>query len=198
MIAEWLGFALVMVIGQFSPGPDMLLLTRTSLAEGLKAGWMMVLGIVTGLTAHATLAIGGVAVVVSRGGGVATTMKCLAAGYLLWLALGLVEPSPDKEAGEVPRSRRGPYLRGLFCNLLNPKAMVFFASVLAPFLAGDHPGWWPYLLWFTVVGEGLFFWLLWVRLLQIRRVRTTYQRMGRTLDLLFASALVVLAVLLLF
>lgn len=198
MIAEWLGFALVMVIGQFSPGPDMLLLTRTSLAEGLKAGWMMVLGIVTGLTAHATLAIGGVAVVVSRGGGIATTMKCLAAGYLLWLALGLVEPSSGKSGGpELPTSRRSPYFRGLFCNLLNPKAMVFFASVLAPFLAGDHPDWWPSVLWLTVVGEGLFFWMLWVWLLQNPGIRAGYRRAGRALDLLFATALVVLAALLL-
>ncbi|MFT7172451.1 MAG: threonine efflux protein, partial [Paracoccaceae bacterium] len=68
MIAELLAFAVVMVIGQFSPGPDMLLLTRTSLAEGLKAGWLMVLGIVTGLAFHATLAIGGMAVLVAQGG----------------------------------------------------------------------------------------------------------------------------------
>ncbi|MDB4502166.1 LysE family transporter, partial [Akkermansiaceae bacterium] len=68
MNGELWAFAVIMVIGQFSPGPDMLLLTRTSLAEGLRAGWMMVLGISTGLTVHATLAIGGIAVVLARGG----------------------------------------------------------------------------------------------------------------------------------
>ena len=67
MNGELWAFAVIMVIGQFSPGPDMLLLTRTSLAEGLRAGWMMVLGISTGLTVHATLAIGGIAVVLARG-----------------------------------------------------------------------------------------------------------------------------------
>ena len=69
MIGELWAFALIMLIGQFSPGPDMLLLTRTSLAEGLRSGWMMVLGISTGLTLHASLAIGGIAVVVSQGRG---------------------------------------------------------------------------------------------------------------------------------
>ena len=69
MIGELWAFALIMLIGQFSPGPDMLLLTRTSLAEGLRSGWMMVLGISTGLTLHASLAIGGIAVVLSKGRG---------------------------------------------------------------------------------------------------------------------------------
>ncbi|MDB4301874.1 LysE family transporter, partial [Akkermansiaceae bacterium] len=68
LTAELWAFALVMAIGQFSPGPDMLLLTRTALAEGLRAGWLMVAGIVTGLAFHATLAIGGMAVLLARGG----------------------------------------------------------------------------------------------------------------------------------
>lgn len=195
MIGELLGFAGVMVIGQFSPGPDMLLLTRTSLAEGLKAGWLMVLGIVTGLACHATLAIGGMALVIAQGGVIATTMKWLAAGYLIWLASGLLRR--PGESGTIEPSKRSPYLRGLFCNLLNPKAFVFFASVVAPFLAGPHPAWWPYTLWFLIVGEGLFFWMLWVWLLQNGKVRMAYQRAGRILDLLFAAALATLAVLLL-
>ena len=98
MIAELWAFALIMLIGQFSPGPDMLLLTRTSLAEGLRSGWMMVLGISTGLTLHATLAIGGIAVVLARGGAIAIGLEGLAALYLLWLAFGLLKkPKPTGE-----------------------------------------------------------------------------------------------------
>ncbi|MDA7891463.1 LysE family translocator [Akkermansiaceae bacterium] len=196
MNGELWAFAVIMVIGQFSPGPDMLLLTRTSLAEGLRAGWMMVLGISTGLTVHATLAIGGIAVVLARGGIVATSLKWLAALYLLWLAFGLSKK--PVLGGEVTIPKRSPYLRGLFCNLLNPKALVFFASVVATFLTGPRPDWWPLALWLIVVGEALFFWCLWVWLLQIPKVRAGYQRFGRIIDLLFAVALTGLAMHLLF
>lgn len=192
MTGELLGFALIMVIGQFSPGPDMLLLTRTSLAEGLKAGWLMVLGIVTGLTVHATLAIGGIAVILSRGGPLAVALQWIAAGYLLWLAYGLLQKPIKGEEVVVPK--RSPYLRGLFCNLLNPKALVFFASVVAPFLDGERPDWLPIALWLIVVGEALFFWCLWVWLLQIPKVRAGYQRCGRILDLVFALILIGLAI----
>lgn len=192
MSGELWAFAVIMVIGQFSPGPDMLLLTRTALAEGLRAGWVMVFGIVTGLAFHATIAIGGMAVILARGGMVATTMKWLAAGYLLWLAWGLVKKKGGE--GEAAASKRSPYLRGLFCNLLNPKVLVFFAGVVAPFLDGNHPSWWPYALWGLIVGEGLFFWCLWVRLLQVPAIRRGYQKAGRALDLVFAAGLTLLAV----
>jgi threonine/homoserine/homoserine lactone efflux protein len=192
MIGELLAFAVVMVIGQFSPGPDMLLLTRTSLAEGLKSGWLMVLGIVTGLAFHATLAIGGMAVLVARGGLPLVIMQWSAAAYLLWLAYGLIRKPVQR--GEVTIPKRSPYFRGLFCNLLNPKALVFFASVVAPFLTGEHPGWWPAALWVMIVGEGLFFWGLWVWLLQNQKVRSAYQKAGRTLDLIFAFILAALAI----
>ena len=192
MIAELLAFAVVMVIGQFSPGPDMLLLTRTSLAEGLKAGWLMVLGIVSGLAFHATLAIGGMAVLVAQGGVLSTTMRWFAAAYLIWLAVGLLRKPEKSEEVAIPK--RSPYLRGLLCNLLNPKVLVFFASVVAPFLTGEHPVWWPFALWFLIVGEGLFFWCLWVWLLQTRKVREGYLRIGRSLDLIFAIMLMLLAV----
>ena len=192
MIGELLAFAIVMVIGQFSPGPDMLLLTRTALAEGLRSGWLMVLGIVTGLALHATLAIGGMAVLVAKGGWPLTVMKWSAAAYLLWLAYGLLQKKSGE--GEVQIPKRSPYLRGLFCNLLNPKVLVFFASVVAPFLGGEHPGWWPVALWILIVGEGLFFWGLWVWLLQNPVVRRGYQKSGRALDLIFAAILILLSV----
>jgi len=192
MSGELWTFAIIMVIGQFSPGPDMLLLTRTALAEGLKAGWLMVLGIVTGLALHATFAIGGMAVILAQGGWISWTMKFAAAAYLLWLAWGLLRPKVG--SGEVVVPKRSPYLRGLFCNLLNPKVLVFFAGVVAPFLGPGNPEWWPFALWALIVGEGLFFWCLWVWLLQIEAVRRGYRKAGRTLDLMFALALAALAV----
>ncbi len=192
MSGELWAFAVIMVVGQFSPGPDMLLLTRTALAEGLRAGWMMVFGIVTGLAFHATIAIGGMAVILARGGLVAQAMKWLAAGYLLWLAWGLLKKQGG--GGEEVIPKRSPYLRGLFCNLLNPKVLVFFAGVVAPFLTEGHPPWWPYALWGLIVGEGLFFWCLWVWLLQVPKIRRGYQKVGRALDLVFAAGLTLLAV----
>lgn len=199
MWADWLAFAGVMALGQFSPGPDMVLLTRTSLKEGRRAGWLMVAGIVTGLCFHSAVAIGGISVLMSHGGGWEKGLSLLAAAYLGWLGWQLVrlwflasygsvkvETVPEKAGGSW-------YLKGLLCNLLNPKVVIFFAGITTVFLKGDRPDWWPYLLWLTIVGEGLVLWGIWVCLLQNAPLRRRYEASGPLLDLLFGLGLWVLA-----
>lgn len=197
---ELLAFAGVMALGQFSPGPDMLLLTRTALAEGARSGVRMALGIGTGLAVHATLAVGGTALLFQREGWLREALRWLAAAYLLWLAWGLLTQwaahfSPGSKMPEpVARGRYSPYVRGLLCNLLNPKALVFLAAVTAPFLAGERPGWWAAAMWGIVVGQGWLLWSLWAVLLQWRPLRAGYRRAGPWIDGLFGLALLGLAV----
>ena len=49
---EWWTFVMIMALGQFSPGPDMVLLTRTALSRGCAAGWAVAGGVATGLLLH--------------------------------------------------------------------------------------------------------------------------------------------------
>lgn len=195
--AALVGFAVMMAVGQFSPGPDMILLTRTALNEGLRAGWAMVAGIVTGLAVHASLAISGMAVLLANDGMVSQVVRIMAALYLSWLAWGLLKKKDNVEGVQEVVSPKNPYLRGLFCNLLNPKVLVFFAGVVAPFLDGDPLPMTYFAIWGIIVIEGLVLWSLWVWLLQFPGIQRAYQRAGRTLDVLFAAGLSVFAVLLL-
>ena len=191
---NWLLFAGVMALGQFSPGPDMILLTRVSLKEGRRAGWLVVLGIVTGLCLHAALAIGGMSTLLARGGLWERGLSWLAAGYLGWLgwkmlrAFSLAHSGAIHEGEEIEKGRIW-YLQGLFCNLLNPKVVFFFAGVTALFLKEGQSGWWPFLLWVTIVGEGLVLWGLWVLVLQKRAIRAFYQKKSKWLDLGFGVGL---------
>jgi threonine efflux protein len=203
MWTELLVFAGVMALGQFSPGPDMLLLTRTALARGRTAGWWTAFGISTGLCAHAAVAIGGMAYLIARGGWVAAGMRWAAAAYLAWLGYQLCVASFVAFCSGVkyggPRAVSGDgamafWRRGLFCNLLNPKVALFFAGVVAPFLAGDRPAWWPALLWTILVGEGLILWGLWVWVLQFQPIRGGYEKAGKWIDAAFGVGLISLAV----
>jgi len=198
-------FAGVMALGQFSPGPDMILLTRTALAEGAKAGAWMALGIATGLTVHASIAVAGLAVAFQQSAGLRHAVTWLAAAYLLWLAWCLLRaafapaPAPAIDpAAAKPAVSRSPYLRGLICNLLNPKAVVFLAATCAPFLSGGgHPRWWPFAIAALVIVQGGTLWALWARLLQWPPLRTRYENSARWIDGAFGIALAVLALTLL-
>jgi threonine/homoserine/homoserine lactone efflux protein len=193
-------FAGVMVLGQFSPGPDMLLLTRTALRRGAREGVEMAAGIACGLTVHATVAVAGVAVVFERLPLLRTALQWAAALYLLWLAWGMAREffiawhSGAIHEFEVVESRKTPFLRGLLCNLLNPKAAFFLAAVCAPFLSGHHPTWWPFAIWGIIVGFGIGLWSLWVLLLQWQPLRNRYERSAGLIDGIFGVVLAALAI----
>lgn len=193
-------FAGVMVLGQFSPGPDMLLLTRTALRKGAREGVETAAGIACGLTVHATIAVAGVAVVFQRLPLLRTALQWVAAAYLLWLAWGMARGffvawySGAVYDMQVVESRKAPFVRGLLCNLLNPKAALFLAAVCAPFLSGARPVWWPFAIWGIIVGLGIGLWSLWVLLLQWQPLRHRYECSAGLIDGIFGLVLAALAV----
>lgn len=207
---ELLAFAGVMALAQFSPGPDMILLTRTSLAEGARAGAVMACGIASGLAVHTGLAVSGLVLAFDRMPMLHRAMAWGAAGYLLWLAYRLMighfiawyshpRPAGDVPVEEVPVQEepvkiRQPYRRGLICNLLNPKAILILASICTDFMKGPRPGWWPLALWSIVVFQGALLWALWAWLLQWPPLKDRYQRASKWIDLAFGVALAALAV----
>lgn len=199
MINELLAFMGLMALGQFSPGPDMVLLTRTALAGGARNGVLMAAGIATGLMVHSSIAAMGVAVFLTGEGGLALALRLLAGCYLLFLAWQIMPKGQGNEvrqteALEVPR----PYWRGLLCNLLNPKAALFLAAMMAPFTAVSDSPQWPWILAAIIVVQGGVLWSLWAVLLQRPGIRGMYQRSAKWIDRLFALALLVLGVSLFF
>ncbi len=198
--ADLLMFSGLMALTQFSPGPDMLLVTQTSLKRGVRAGAQMALGIGCGLMVHTALAVGGLALAFQNLPMLRTAMSWAAAGYLIWLAWRMgMETFVAWYSGaihdaDVVLSRRAPFLQGLWCNLLNPKVVIFLAAVCAPFLKGPRPDWWPVAMWAVVVAQGTVLWAVWAGLLQWRPLRTGYQRAAPVIDGLFALVLLALAV----
>lgn len=207
-IQHWLMFVGVMALGQFSPGPDMVLLTRTALASGSRAGCASALGVTCGLGVHALVAVRGVALVLASGGWWMSVGMGLAALYLLYLAAVLIRAGLHDGHASVTLENRGRVLaggfwncwkRGLLCNLLNPKVAVFLAGVTAPFLlVSPAPENWPFILWLTIVLEGFFLWCCWAVALQWAPIKMRYLKAAHWFDLAFGLSLLGLAMLLIY
>jgi threonine/homoserine/homoserine lactone efflux protein len=193
-------FAGVIVLGQLSPGPDMILVTRTALRKGVREGVETAAGIACGLTVHATIAVAGVAMTFQRLPLLRMALQWVAAIYLLWLAYGILRErfiawySGAVCKVELSGDARRPFVRGMLCNLFNPKVALFLAAVCAPFLYGNHPAWWPFAIWFIIVGMGFSVWAWWVFVLQWRPLRRAYEHAAQWLDAVFGLILLGLAV----
>ena len=166
----------MLALGQLSPGPDLLLVTHTALHRGWRDGLRLALGIGCGLMAHATVAVSGMSVVFLRLPALGTALR------------GEAEDATPRWDGGGP-----PFVRGLLCNLLNPKAALFFAAVGTPFL-GDPPVMERAVaVWLMIVGLGTGLWCLWVVALQWPPLRGLYFRAVAWIDAAFAILLAALA-----
>lgn len=200
---DYLAFALVMLLAQFSPGPDMLLLLKNAVNHPLRAGLWTVAGIACGLVVHTTLALTGVAVVFRQSPAAARALSAAGGLYLLWLAVKLLRSVLQKPAGtggatSAPVSEisnRAAFLQGLITNLLNPKAALFLLSALAAAVGPQADVVRKLIFAAIILGQALVFWSLFVWLLKLPGAAFLYRRSERVLNALFGLGLLALSLL---
>lgn len=141
METSWPAFVLVVLAAYAVPGPDLAVILRAA-TRGRRAGFAAALGAQTGLCVHVLLAVVGLSVVLARHPDALTLVRVLGGAYLLYLGGRLVAGTlrRDRTAAPAAADPRSAFAQGLLTNLLNPKAVLFFASVLPQFVVpGDVP-----------------------------------------------------------
>jgi threonine/homoserine/homoserine lactone efflux protein len=146
MEINWLAFVGVVALAYFIPGPDMAVILRSA-TRGTRAGASAAIGAQLGLCVHLGMAVAGLSVVLARHPEALTAIRTAGGLYLLYLGGRLILPTLRRPGStEPPReddvATRSAFLQGLFTNLLNPKAVLFFAAVLPQFIVpGAVPPW---------------------------------------------------------
>lgn len=117
------------------PGPDNLFVLTQSMLQGKKAGFIVVLGLCTGLLFHTFMVVIGVSVLFQTSIIAFTFLKIIGALYLLYLAWQLFKSSNSKI--ETKKSHlieyKKLYFKGIFMNITNPKVSLFFLAFLPQF-----------------------------------------------------------------
>ncbi|WP_370962718.1 LysE family translocator [Amycolatopsis sp. cg9] len=136
-------FLLVVLLGAMSPGPDFVVVTRSALTGGRRAGIAAGLGIALGVFAWVVAIALGVAAVLTASAVAFTVVKLVGAAYLVflgvkaWLAVRRGEYRDLREDKTEPLKAVAAFRQGLFTNLLNPKVAVYFLALLPQFLPAD-------------------------------------------------------------
>jgi threonine/homoserine/homoserine lactone efflux protein len=162
VLAAVLAFAGVAAVINVTPGLDTMLVLRTSVARGRATGLVSGLGINTGCLAWGVAAAAGVTELLAASHAAYETVRIAGAVYLTWLGCcalwrprrrrGQQEPAADTDHQSLPGPvQAGPgrltaFRSGLTTNLLNPKAGVFYMSLLPQFIPHGAPVFWTAML----------------------------------------------------
>jgi RhtB (resistance to homoserine/threonine) family protein len=141
--SQVLAFTGVAALLTLTPGSDTMLVVRSALVRGRRAGLLTVLGICCGLFIHATLSAVGLSVVLVQSARAFEILKLAGAGYLLCLGLQSIWSAAR---GALPAERtvgpvgaRRAFAEGLLNNVLNPKVAVFYLAFLPQFVGPGDP-----------------------------------------------------------
>ena len=118
-----------------APGPDNLFVLTQSGLYGRLAGFVVTLGLCTGLIAHTTAVAIGVAAIFQTSELAFNALKLVGAGYLLYLAWGAFRAGSTEldDDGAPAISLKRLYGRGVLMNITNPKVGIFFLAFLPQF-----------------------------------------------------------------
>ncbi len=134
----------VHVAAMASPGPNFLLVSQAAVRHSRRQALLMAAGVAAGAVVLSGAAVVGLGVVLTRLHPLYLAVRIAGGAYLIWLAIQMWRNAtrPTLAQGAPLAVTSGQCFRtGLLTNLTNPKALVFFGSVLTALLPAGLPAW---------------------------------------------------------
>lgn len=149
MLAQFFTIGILMLFSAMLPGPDFALVTKNTLLHSRRSGLFTTLGIVSAVLVHITYCALGLAIVIYNSLMLFGIIKYIGAGYLIYLGIhSLLSKqdnhivSPGRKIKKSGISNWISYRQGFFCNLLNPKATLFFLAIFTMIIKPETPAFW--------------------------------------------------------
>lgn len=129
-------FALAVLLLALTPGPVWIYLLSRTLAQGRRAGYFSLLGVMAGVFVHVLLAAFGLSVVLLALPFAFDAIKLAGAAYLLWLAISTLRGGGMRFTPQPldPVPDRVLLRQAMIASTVNPKVAVFYLSLFPQFV----------------------------------------------------------------
>ncbi|MBS9424655.1 LysE family transporter [Photorhabdus caribbeanensis] len=189
----------ISTLGMLSPGPDFFLVVKNAIRYQRSAAMMTVVGLIAAIACHMAYCVAGLAIVITTTPWLFNLMKYAGAAYLIWIGInGLLSRgsnsiSLDNQPRQIVTFKKA-FMQGFLCNLLNPKATLFFLAIFTQLLnvnsgVGEKL-WYASIIW----GLAVIYWPLLVILIQSAPVRRGLAKTQKIIDKLLGIVLIGLGV----
>ncbi|CNI54917.1 putative LysE type translocator [Yersinia enterocolitica] len=199
MLETSLFVATLATLGMLSPGPDFFLVIKNAARYRRPAAMMTAFGVVLGVATHMSYCVAGLAVVITTTPWLFNLLKYAGACYLIWIGIQALLSRGGSQlnvenATQSPITLKAAFLQGYLCNLLNPKATLFFLAVFTQILqinsgVGEKL-WYASIIWVL----SIIWWPLLVILIQSAPVRRGLAKAQKVVDKLLGGLLIGLGI----
>lgn len=155
--------AVVHFVALMSPGPDFALVVQNATRYGRQTGLYIALGLSCGILLHSVLSLTGISYLVHQQPTLFAALQLAGGSYLFYLGFGALKASwssfgsqsaneeAPKQSGLLLNNKREAFSRGFATNILNPKALVFFVSLMSSLVPASM----------SLTGKGIALVILW-------------------------------------
>ena len=139
-MTSYLAFVGTAVGAVLMPGPDMLVVVRTALTGGARAGAWAAAGSAVGNLVWGTATVLGATALLTASASAFTAVKLAGAVYLVWLGVQALraarrgDPLADEREPTARGSTRRAFRNGLASDLANVKVGLFWTALVPQFL----------------------------------------------------------------
>lgn len=137
-IENYVGFIIAGIILNLTPGADTMYILTRSVAQGKKAGFFSVYGIISGALVHTMFASFGLSIILAQSATAFMIVKYLGVVYLIYLGVKMIVAKNntfDSNTQNVEKTDLWKvYRQGLLTNVLNPKVALFFLAFIPQFI----------------------------------------------------------------
>ncbi|KGM27188.1 lysine transporter LysE [Photorhabdus luminescens] len=189
----------ISTLGMLSPGPDFFLVVKNAIRYQRSAAMMTVMGLIAAIACHMVYCVAGLAIVITTTPWLFNLMKYAGAAYLIWIGINSLFSrggntlTLDAQPRQIVTFKKA-FMQGFLCNLLNPKATLFFLAIFTQLLninsgVGEKL-WYASIIW----GLAVIYWPLLVILIQSAPVRRGLAKTQKVIDKLLGIVLIGLGV----
>ena len=137
MSAGFFTIGLLQTFAVILPGPDFAMVVKNTLSWTRRAGYFTALGITCGILFHMTYCLLGLAIIITSSSLLFKLIQYSGCIYLIYMGLHCLFAKRNafekQEVGtvcaEIKISDTRAFKQGLYCNILNPKASLFFLGL---------------------------------------------------------------------
>jgi threonine efflux protein len=175
------GIAVLHLVALVIPGPDFLIVTRSSL-RSRGSGVLTAFGVGLSQLVWAVAAILGLSAILSSAAWLYGILKFAGALYLIWLGIKTWLGAKQELANDTPQRTGNPIWVGLMTNLTNPKAVVFYGTIFSTAIPANAPAWLFLAVVVLVVINTIIWFSLVALMFSMERVQSSYLGLKKWID----------------